>query len=46
MFALFQSDRSSLDSDKEVSDPMDIAVSQAIKGLEEEIDRIKKRGTS
>jgi putative ATP-dependent endonuclease of OLD family len=42
MFALFQSDRSSLDSDKEVSDPMDIAVSQAIKGLEEEIDRIKK----
>ncbi|GGI66699.1 AAA family ATPase [Enterococcus alcedinis] len=42
MFALFQSDRSSLDSDREVSDPMNIAVSQAIKGLEEEIDKIKK----
>ncbi|MCO8298512.1 ATP-dependent endonuclease [Tetragenococcus halophilus] len=42
VFALFQSDRPSNDSDKEVTDPMKVAVSQALQGLEEEINTIKK----
>ena len=41
VFALFQSDRSSSDSDKEITDPMSIAISQALQGLEVEINRIK-----
>ena len=41
VFALFQSDRSSSDSDKEITDPMGIAISQALQGLEEEMNRIK-----
>lgn len=41
MFALFQSDRSSSDSDKEISNPMSIAISKALKELETEITRIK-----
>lgn len=39
---MFQSDRPSNDSDKEVTDPMKVAVSQALQGLEEEINTIKK----
>lgn len=42
MFALFQSDRSSSDSDKEITDPMQIAVSKALKELEKEINKIKE----
>lgn len=42
MFALFQSDRSSSDSDKEIADPMQIAVSKALKELETEINKIKE----
>lgn len=42
MYALFQSDRASSDSDKEIVDPMQIAISQAIKGLEVEINKIKE----
>lgn len=41
IFALFQSDRESRDDDKEVTDPMKLAVSQALKGLEEELEHIK-----
>ncbi|GMG61411.1 hypothetical protein TEHAB4_11580 [Tetragenococcus halophilus] len=39
---MFQSDRPSNDSDKEVTDPMRVAISQALQGLEEEINTIKK----
>lgn len=42
MFALFQSDRSSSDSDKEITDPMQIAVAKALKELETEINKIKE----
>ena len=41
IYALFQSDRSSSDSDKEISDPMSIAVSQALQDLQTEINKIK-----
>jgi len=41
-FALFQSDRSSNDSDKEITDPMSVAVSQALLGLESEMNKIKE----
>ncbi|NSV47096.1 AAA family ATPase [Enterococcus faecalis] len=41
VFALFQSDRSSSDSDKEITDPMSIAISQALQGLEKEMNKIK-----
>lgn len=41
IFALFQSDRSSSDSDKEISDPMNVAIEQALEGLETEIQKIK-----
>lgn len=42
MYALFQSDRSSSDSDREITDPMQIAITKAIKELEEEINKIKE----
>jgi predicted ATP-dependent endonuclease of OLD family len=42
LFALFQSDRKSKDDDKEVTDPMQIAVKQALSGLTAEIEYIKK----
>lgn len=42
LFALFQSDRKSKDDDKEVVDPMQIAVKQALSGLTVEIDYIKE----
>jgi len=41
LFALFQSDRQSTDEDKEVTDPMKIAVQQALSELETEIEHIK-----
>ncbi|MEN4374175.1 ATP-binding protein [Streptococcus pyogenes] len=42
IYALFQSDRSSSDSDKEIADPMSVAVSQALQELKSEIDKIKR----
>lgn len=43
MFALFQSDRSSRDSDGEVQTPMKAAVSAAIAEVQDEIDLIQKK---
>jgi putative ATP-dependent endonuclease of the OLD family len=40
-FALFQSDRASKDDDREVSDPMKVAVQQALSELSNEIEAIK-----
>ncbi len=41
IFALFQSDRQSKDDDKEVTDPMKLAVQQALAELTDEIEHIK-----
>jgi len=41
LYALFQSDRQSKDDDKEVTDPMKIAVQQALGELSDEIEHIK-----
>lgn len=41
IYALFQSDRQSKDDDKEVTDPMKIAVQQALSELTNEIEHIK-----
>ncbi len=41
LYALFQSDRQSRDDDKEVADPMKIAVQQALSELNVEIEYIK-----
>ncbi|MEB7657957.1 AAA family ATPase [Mammaliicoccus vitulinus] len=41
IFSLFQSDRSSRDNDKEVVDPMSLAIKEALKELESEIEKIK-----
>ncbi|MCH8291815.1 AAA family ATPase [Candidatus Poribacteria bacterium] len=41
IYALFQSDRQSKDDDKEVTDPMKIAVQQALSELTAEIEHIK-----
>ncbi|TJY37409.1 AAA family ATPase [Pontimicrobium aquaticum] len=41
LYALFQSDRQSKDDDKEVADPMKIAVRQALLELNDEIENIK-----
>lgn len=43
LYALFQSDRQSRDDDKEVTDPMKIAVSQALAELNAEIEYIKEQ---
>lgn len=43
LFALFQSDRSSKDSDGEVQDPMKAAISAAISEVRDDIERIQKR---
>lgn len=43
LYALFQSDRQSKDDDKEVVDPMKIAVKQALGELKVEIDHIKRQ---
>ncbi len=42
LFALFQSDRRSQDDDKEVTDPMQIAVKQALLELDAELNHIKQ----
>lgn len=42
-FALFKSDRESTDEDNEVSNPMKIAVQNALSELQEEINNIKSR---
>ncbi|WP_165763836.1 ATP-binding protein [Halalkalibacter urbisdiaboli] len=42
IYALFQSDRSSSDSDNEVQDPMKIAVKQAIDSVKDQLEEIKK----
>lgn len=41
IYALFQADRPSKDEDAEVQDPMKIAVSEAIKNVESDLERIK-----
>ncbi|WP_066026170.1 AAA family ATPase [Enterococcus mundtii] len=41
-YALFQSDRKSSDSDNEIADPMNVAISKALMGLEDEIVKIKE----
>lgn len=43
LFALFQSDRSSKDDDKEVLDPMKLAIQQALGELEDELEKIKNQ---
>lgn len=43
LYALFQSDRQSKDDDKEVTDPMKIAVQQALSELTAELDYIKEQ---
>lgn len=43
MFALFQSDRSSRDSDGEVQNPMKAAVAAAIAEVQDEIDQIQQK---
>lgn len=43
LYALFQSDRQSKDDDKEVTDPMKIAVQQALSELTAELDHIKEQ---
>lgn len=43
IYALFQSDRQSNDDDKEVTDPMKIAVQQALQELDAEIQHIKEQ---
>jgi len=42
VFALFQSDRPSRDEDDEIQDPMKVAVSEALKLVQPEIEKIKK----
>jgi predicted ATP-dependent endonuclease of OLD family len=43
LYALFQSDRQSKDDDKEVTDPMKIAVQQALSELTVELEHIKEQ---
>ena len=43
IYALFQSDRSSQDKDKEVQNPMKAAIASAISEVQDDIDRIQKR---
>jgi len=43
LYALFQSDRQSKDDDKEVTDPMKIAVQQALSELSVELEHIKEQ---
>ena len=43
LFALFQSDRPSKDDDREVSDPMKLAVQAAVREVQDELDCIKKK---
>lgn len=41
-FALFQADRPSRDDDSEVTDPMDIAIKEAIKAVDARLEEIRK----
>ena len=41
-FALFQADRRSRDDDSEVTDPFDLAIKDAVKGLEVQLNEIKE----
>ena len=41
-FALFQADRRSRDDDSEVTEPFDLAIKDAVKGLEAKLDEIKE----
>ncbi|WP_336936556.1 ATP-binding protein [Acinetobacter beijerinckii] len=43
IFALFQSDRSSKDSDGEVQDPMKAAIATAISEVQDDIDKIQEK---
>lgn len=43
LYALFQSDRQSKDDDKEVTDPMKIAIQQALSELTAELEHIKEQ---
>lgn len=43
VFALFQSDRSSQDSDSEVQDPMKAAIAKAIAEVQDDIDKIQEK---
>jgi predicted ATP-dependent endonuclease of OLD family len=43
IYALFQSDRQSNDGDKEILDPMNLAIQQALTELEQELDVIKRQ---
>ena len=43
MFALFQSDRSSKDGDREVTDPMKVAIKQALMEAENELNDVKQK---
>ena len=43
IFALFQSDRNSSDTDNEVQDPMKSAIATALAEVQEDIDRIQKK---
>src|SRR5690606_16472043 len=43
IYALFKSDRASKDSDDEIQDPMKLAVSEALKAVETDLDRIKQQ---
>jgi hypothetical protein len=43
IFALFQSDRPSRDDDKEVTNPLNIAIKQALKEVQDQIDTIKNQ---
>lgn len=42
IYSLFQSDRASKDNDKEVTDPMSLAIEQALKEMMPELDKIKE----
>ncbi|MCY4674869.1 MAG: ATP-binding protein [Bacteroidetes bacterium] len=42
-FALFRADRQSRDDDSEITDPFDMAVKDAVKELETEVDLIKEK---
>ena len=42
-FALFQADRRSRDDDSEVTNPLDTAIKEAVKGLQDQLDEIKER---
>ena len=43
IFALFQSDRSSQDSDSEIQDPMKAAIAKAIAEVEDDIEKIQNK---